>query len=470
MKTISTLLIILATSIFSLNAQDHVIDTPLDDFNQMHVRGSIEVHYSQGGTPHLKCTLSEKASDAFIYKVDGSTLFLDTKKSPETIKVYISSPNIKSVDLGSSATFNSEGSIKGNAIQFLTSGASELTADVECEKLEVSAEGASEVELAGSAKVLIAKAQGAVEIDAKKLSAEDVEVNASGASDVDVKAEKSLKVYAEGASDVTFEGEPETVDVELEGIASLNDKSAMDDMIIINDGDTVSFGSKEIIIHDNDIDIDVDKKKFNGHWGGIDFAFNGFLNADNELNDAPGYSFMDLDFSKSWGLEFNFIEQNFNLIRNHFGLVTGLGLHIHNYRLDKTTRLFSDSATLVNFADTMSNTIRSKLVTNYLVLPLLIEYQTNGKNNKNSFHIGVGGFVGTRMSSHTKVVMDNGNGKDKYKSWNNYHLNPIKYGLMARIGWGHLNLFANYSLSPMFEDNEGPEVYPLEFGLTIVGW
>lgn len=469
MKTISTLLFILATSIFSLYAQDIVIDTTLDDFDQMHVRGSIEVHYSQGETSHLKCTVSEKAGDVFTYKVDGSTLYLDTKKSPETIKVYISSPNIKSVDLGSSATFNSEGTIKGSAFQFITSGASELTADVECEELEVLAEGASEVKLTGIAKVLIAKAQGAVKIDVKNVSAENVDVNASGASDVNVKAEKSLKVYAKGASDVTYEGKPETVDIELEGIARVNDKNALKNMII-NDGDTVSFGSKEIIIHDNDIDIDEDEKKFNGHWGGIRFAFNGFLNSNNELNNAPGYSFMDLDFSKSWGLELNFIEQNFNLIRNHFGLITGLGLHVNNYRLDETTRLFSDSATLMNFADTMSNTIRSKLVTNYLVLPLMFEYQTNGKNNNNSFHISAGGFVGTRLSSYTKVVIDNGNGKDKLKSWNDYHLNQIKYGLMACIGWGHLNFFANYSFSPMFADNEGPEVYPLEFGLTILGW
>ena len=65
MKTISTLLIILAASVFSLHAQDLVIDTPVDDFTQMHVRGTIEVHYSQGGTPHIKATLSEKANEYF---------------------------------------------------------------------------------------------------------------------------------------------------------------------------------------------------------------------------------------------------------------------------------------------------------------------------------------------------------------------------------------------------------------------
>lgn len=467
MKTISTLLILFAATIFSLNAQDVVIDSPLDDFNEMNIRGSVNVHFSQGESSHIKCTLSEKAKDALTYEVDGSVLYLSTKKSPETIDVYISAPQLKKVDIGSAASFNSEGQIKGTAITFITSGAASMEADIAVESLDIIADGASDIKLSGSANKLKAKAQGATTLKAKNLVVEQADIVASGASDLDLNVSKSLKVYAEGASDVNFIGAPENVDIEIEGIANVNDKEAIGN-ILIKDGDTLSIGNREIIITEDD--IDKDNSDFNGHWGGIDFAFNGFLSPANELNIAPGNSFMDLEFSRSWGLELNLIEQSFNLVRNHIGLVTGLGLHIQNYRLDNTVRLISDSATLMSWTDTMSNSIRSKMVSSYLILPLMLEYQTNSENEKNSFHIGVGGFVGTRLSSHTKVSIDNGNGKDKIKSYDNYHLNPLKYGLMARIGWGHLNLFANYSLSTMFADNEGPEVYPLEFGITIVGW
>lgn len=467
MKKISTLLILIS-AVFSLQAQSIVIDTPLDNFDEMQVRGIIEVHYTQGGDPHLKCTVSDKAKDAFIYKVEGSILYLETNRSPESIAVYISSPMLKIVDLASTATFNSKGTIKGTSIKFITAGAAELGAVVDCDKLELQAEGASEVNLEGKTNSFKTVVKGAAKIDAKKMDADDVDISASGASDVKVTSNKSLKVYAEGAADVSYLGEPETVDVELEGIASVNDRNALDD-VIVDGGDTVSLDYKEIVL--NNEDNDIDKNDFDGHWGGFDMAFCGFLNNNNELNTTtPGYSFMENELARSWSLHLNFIEQNFNLIRNHVGLVTGLGLHINNYRLNKDVRLISDSARLMSWSDTINNTIRSKLVSSYLILPLMLEYQTNGENEKNSFHIGIGGVVGTRLSSHTKVSVDNGDGKDKFKSYDKFHLNPIKYGLMARIGWGHLNLFANYSLSTMFAENEGPEVFPLEFGITIVGW
>ncbi len=100
---------------------------------------------------------------------------------------------------------------------------------------------------------------------------------------------------------------------------------------------------------------------------------------------------------------------------------------------------------------------------------MILEYQSNNRKKTDSFHVGIGGFFGVRIGSHSKVVI-NTKGKDKIKSRGSYHLNPIKYGVMARVGWGRLNLFFNYSLSTMFKKNRGPEVYPIEMGITLLGW
>lgn len=470
MKKLNTLLIILFAGLFSLQAQEsNIINTPLENFDELNIRGNVYVNYTQGDECRITATLPNDASDILKYKVSNGILFLDTKKS-KTIKVDVISKQIKAVDIASVSEFHTNSQVQVNTLKIKAAGASIVEVDVKCQYLELMFEGASDAKISGKTSTLKNVLQGAASINAKDLHAEDVKITASGASEIDLNASRSIDIVADGASDITFSGDPEIVEIQLDGIASVNNKNLIENMIIIEGGDTVAIGSKRIIIQDEDIDVDEKEDKFNGHWGGLDFAFNSFLSPDYELNVAPSNDFMDIEFSRSWGIELNLIEQNFNLINNHLGLVTGLGLHISNYRLDNNVRLINDSATLMSWTDTTSNTIRSKLVTSYLMLPLMLEYQSNGKNNTNSFHIGIGGFIGTRIGSHTKVVIDNSNGKDKIKSYNTFHLNPFKYGLMARVGWGRINLFANYSMSTMFDKNEGPEVYPLEFGITIVGW
>ena len=470
MKKLSTLLIILFAGIFSLQAQESIIiNTPLENFEEINIRGNIYVNYTQGDECRIIATIPEGVSDILKYEVSNGILFLDTKKS-KTVKVEVISKQIKVIDIASVSEFHAKSQVQTTALKIKAAGASIVEMGVDCQNLELLFEGASDAKISGKTSSLKSVLQGAANINAKDLQAEDAKILASGASEINLNVSSSINITADGASDITFSGDPETVEIELDGIASVNNKNLIENMVITEDGDTVAIGSKRIIIQNEDKDIDEDKDKFNGHWGGLDFAFNSFLSPDYELNVAPSNDFMDIEFSRSWGIELNFIEQNFNLINNHLGLVTGLGLHISNFRLDKQVRLINDSATLMSWSDTTSNSLRSKLVTSYLMLPLMLEYQSNGKNNSNSFHIGIGGFIGTRIGSHTKVVIENSNGKDKIKSYNTFHLNPFKYGLMARVGWGHINLFANYSMSTMFDKNEGPEVYPLEFGITIVGW
>ena len=40
----------------------------------------------------------------------------------------------------------------------------------------------------------------------------------------------------------------------------------------------------------------------------------------------------------------------------------------------------------------------------------------------------------------------------------------------VRGGVGWFNLFATYSLTPLFESGRGPELYPFTVGVTLLGF
>jgi len=212
------------------------------------------------------------------------------------------------------------------------------------------------------------------------------------------------------------------------------------------------------------------KNKFNGHWSGFDLGVNGYLSPDNDFSLPSSYQFLDLTMEKSINVKLNFLEQNFTLIRNHFGLVTGLGLEYNNYRFADDVVLTEDDnkvlKRLVN-TDETRNYSKSKLVVDYLNVPLMLEYQTNKFSKSNSFHISGGMIFGLKIGSHSKLVFDSG---DKQKDRNFTSLNPFKYDATVRIGWGVINLYADYSLGTMFKKDKGPELYPFAVGITLGNW
>ncbi len=229
--------------------------------------------------------------------------------------------------------------------------------------------------------------------------------------------------------------------------------------------------NKILIINENDNDIEIvtdsnDNKKFEGHWGGIDLGINGYLNPEHSTKLNPEDSYLELHTSKSWGIGINIIEKNIELHENNIGIVTGLGLDINNYRFNNKITLMSDSTQL--YAESANIDIdKNKLVATYLTVPLLIEFQFPvGKSNKRLF-ISAGGTGGLRIGSHTKQVYDTDGKKNKDKIKKDFYLSPFKYGLTLRAGYSGLNLFVNYSLSTLFENNEGPELYPFCIGISF---
>ena len=177
------------------------------------------------------------------------------------------------------------------------------------------------------------------------------------------------------------------------------------------------------------------------------------------------YKYLDLHYEKSVNVDINFFEQNINLIKRHLGLVTGLGLTFNNYRFDNNVVLVPDSSKIFGYYDNSKESYKkSKLLVTYLTLPLLLEYQTNNNSNINSFHFTAGVIGGVRIGSHTKNMYD---GDKKTKNRDDFYLNPFKVDATARIGWGVLNLYGNYSLTTLFKNDKGPELYPYSIGISF---
>lgn len=206
---------------------------------------------------------------------------------------------------------------------------------------------------------------------------------------------------------------------------------------------------------------------FSGHWAGVDFGFNTFLNTD-----YSGYEteFMQPDLFRSNSAYINIIQQSIGLQRNRntIGLVTGFGLHFQSYRLNKSTTIHKAANGNIEprFLYFDQNQ-KSKFSMFSLIIPLLAEFQIPINHYENRLFISAGPFVSFRLSSHTKIKYRSDR-KEKLKVPGHYSIQDLKHGVMIRTGYRWINLFATYDLIPLFKDNKGPEITPFTFGITLI--
>lgn len=213
--------------------------------------------------------------------------------------------------------------------------------------------------------------------------------------------------------------------------------------------------------------------RFNPHWAGLEVGVNVMTNADYSVyNGEYGEfgDFMDLNVGKSLTWNLNIMEFAFKNERKTFGVVTGLGFSFNDYT-------FNDQITMQK-AGNPSMTIpvllpndndgrsikKSKLHVNYITAPLMLEVKTPLRMGSSRLYLA-GGVIGSLyLGSHTKYKYYKG---DKEKSKSGFNINQWKYELTGRIGFGDFSVFANYSMTSLFKNGRGPEVYPLMIGISF---
>jgi hypothetical protein len=209
---------------------------------------------------------------------------------------------------------------------------------------------------------------------------------------------------------------------------------------------------------------------FSGHWAGVDFGFNLFTNPD-----YSGYSsdFMENDIFRSNSTYVNLIQQSIGIQRNRntIGLVTGVGLQLKSYRLERNTTIQRlENGRIEPHTLYFEQNQKSKLSIVSLMVPLLAEVQIPVNHYKNRFYISGGAFGGVRLGSHTKIKYRIDGKKEKLKTPGHYSLQDYKYGLMVRAGYRWVNVFATYELTPFFKEGKGPELTPVTFGISLISF
>ena len=149
---------------------------------------------------------------------DNLLEYIKTEVSGDTLKIYsegrLSRKNPVNVKIGMPTIEGLEinGASKGSVL------------NVKSDELFVKANGASKITVVGEVKNLESRINGASSVDAENLKSENVAIKVNGASRATVFATNQLKARANGASRITYVGEPTSIDKQSNGASSISSK------------------------------------------------------------------------------------------------------------------------------------------------------------------------------------------------------------------------------------------------------
>ncbi|UII21261.1 porin family protein [Fulvivirga ligni] len=156
----------------------------------------------------------------------------------------------------------------------------------------------------------------------------------------------------------------------------------------------------------------------------------------------------------------------------------GIGVGLDRFKFDNNITLNQtingDGETIVSTADLDEDwdVKKSQLVANYIDIPLELRFFANPDDKRRSFNVSIGGKVGMRFSSHTKIKYSEEGENIKLKSKKDFGLNRFRYGVTGRLGIGGFNLFYYQGLSNLFDGGpDGTEdATKITVGLTFTAF
>lgn len=204
----------------------------------------------------------------------------------------------------------------------------------------------------------------------------------------------------------------------------------------------------------------------------IDLGTNNLMADDQFVSDDELYSVRPWG---SWYVGLNSVHRT--RVARKFFLEWSWGFSWYNFKFEHDNVMITKDENGVNFIEDTRDVdhIKSKLGATHINTALVPMLDFSDRIHKRrvwdgygaQFRIGVGPYVGYRLASKSKLVYEEDGDKEKDKDRDRYYLNNLRYGLRLQLGIRSTDFFVNYDLNELFQDNKGPKVNAVSFGLIF---
>lgn len=200
----------------------------VSSFDEVEVDGALDVYISQGDMKPVRIEGDENLIPYIEIVEEGDRIKLRTRNNvnlnfTEDIKVYITAPQYRSIDVGGASKITGQTAIDNNQnLSLKLSGASEVTIVVDAPEIQSDLSGSSTLNVKGKTKEFNLETSGASKARCFNLLSENTFAHVSGAGDAEVYASVKLDAQVSGAGNVKHKGNAKSIKQEVSGAGSVN--------------------------------------------------------------------------------------------------------------------------------------------------------------------------------------------------------------------------------------------------------
>lgn len=184
-------------------------------FSEIEVSHGINLYLTTGKDNHLEVETGKSFLNRLITEVKNDKLkiyFSGSFMMPTTANVYLEASPVRSIKASGGSDVIGENKLHTKELELVASGGSDIRLEVETDYLEVKVSGGADIVLSGMANVLEAETTGGSDLKAFDLIVQKAKLHASGGSDIKVFVEDDLEARASGGADIRYKGNPRTID------------------------------------------------------------------------------------------------------------------------------------------------------------------------------------------------------------------------------------------------------------------
>ena len=200
----------------------------VNSFKDVESNGTFNIILTQGPLKPVRIEADENLLTYIEVSQEGDKL--EIREKPDVnlhasgdINVYVTSPDFHSIDLSGAGDLTGTTKItNADNLDVSSSGAGDITLEVDAPVVKVEISGAGSVKLKGQAKSVDIGLSGAGHLQCYDLQAENAKVEVSGVGSAEVFASVKLEATVNGVGNIHYKGNPGSISQSVSGVGSIS--------------------------------------------------------------------------------------------------------------------------------------------------------------------------------------------------------------------------------------------------------
>jgi hypothetical protein len=187
----------------------------LDDFNKIEIQGGaieVDVTYTYS-TEEVVVEALERLQKHVELKVKSGKLTVNIANGVMSnyngsIKLHIKTKKLSEFVLSGASSVHLSNTLNNNSLIIKSTGAASFNGEVKVKEVNIKLDGAATVNLSGKASKTRLELSGASQVNDYAFEVDNLDVELSGASSVQITSKKKIEGNLSGASSLTYAGTP----------------------------------------------------------------------------------------------------------------------------------------------------------------------------------------------------------------------------------------------------------------------